>query len=126
MSDEKERLLNIQIIASIVFIVTTITSIILIYNEKLDLENKETLFSKKATQKISLCNRILIFILVFIFLYANYENKKIAETEHNDTKYLNLDIIASLFSLVSAGIAIYIVLNNPDINSVSDVENPII
>lgn len=126
MTEEKDKLLTIQIIASIVFIITTIISIILIYNEKLDLEEKETLFSKKITQKISISNRTTILVLTLIFLYANYRNDIIARIEQTNIEYFDMNVIASLFNLVAAVIALYIVLDNTNIESVSEVENPII
>ena len=125
-SNEEIKLLDIQIIVSVITIITIIISIILIYNQKLDLQNKDTLFSKSKTQKISLINRITLVVTASIFLYVNYKLKEISESEGEDTKPYNLQIISSYLTVIASIIVLYVVTSTYNIENVSDVENPVI
>lgn len=125
-SNEEIKLLDIQIIVSVITIITIIISITLIYNQKLDLQNKDTLFSKNKTQKISLINRITLVVTASIFLYVNYKLKEISESEGEDTKPYNLQIISSYLTVIASIIVLYVVASTYNIENVSDVENPVI
>lgn len=125
-SNEEIKLLDIQIIVSVITIITIIISITLIYNQKLDLQNKDTLFSKSKTQKISLINRITLVVTASIFLYVNYKLKEISESEGEDTKPYNLQIISSYLTVIASIIVLYVVASTYNIENVSDVENPVI
>ena len=125
-SNEEIKLLDIQIIVSVITIITIIISITLIYNQKLDLQNKDTLFSKSKTQKISLINRITLVVTASIFLYVNYKLKEISESKGEDTKPYNLQIISSYLTVIASIIVLYVVANTYNIENVSDVENPVI
>ena len=122
---EEIEAINIQLIALVFTVITAIISIIITYNQKLELEEKETLFTPKDSLKITLFNRKLILILSFVFLYVNFVLLKISKEEGEDLKPYNLQIVASLFIIVSGIIALYVVsLSNTE--NVSDVENPVI
>ena len=122
---EEIEAINIQLIALVFTVITAIISIIITYNQKLELEEKETLFTPKDSLKITLFNRKLILILSFVFLYVNFVLLKISKEEGEDLKPYNLQIVASLFIIVSGIIALYVVsLSNTE--NVADVENPVI
>ena len=122
---EEIEAINIQLIALVFTVITAIISIIITYNQKLEIQEKEPLFTPKDSLKITLFNRKLILILSFVFLYVNLVLKQISKEEGEDLKPYNLQIIASLFIIVSGIIALYVVsLSNTE--NVSDVENPVI
>lgn len=122
---EEIEAINIQLIALFFTLITAIISIIITYNQKLELEEKETLLSPENSLKLTLFNRKLILILSFIFLYVNFILLKISKEEGEDLKPYNLQIVASLFIIISGIIALYVVsLSNTE--NVSDVENPIV
>ena len=124
---EKESLLiTIQIISSIVSIGTVIISIILLYNEQLEINNEEPCLDAEAAQKLTTFNRILILIIFIVFLVINYILYDISKEEGEDLKPYELQIIASYFSLFAASIALYVVLLQRSGEQVVDVENPII
>lgn len=125
--NEKEELnaINIQLYTLIFFLVTTIISVLLTYNQKLSLEKKKTLFSSKESLKLTLFNRKLIVILSFVFLYVNIKLYNLSKEEGEDLKPYTLQIVASVLAIVSGLIALYVVsLSNTE--TVADVENPII
>ena len=125
--NEKEEFnaINIQLYTLIFFLVTTVISILLTYNQKLSLEKKKTLFSSKESLKLTLFKRKLIVILSFVFLYVNVKLYNLSKEEGEDLKPYTLQIVASVLAIVSGLIALYVVsLSNTE--TVADVENPII
>ncbi len=122
---EEIQAINIQLVALFFTVITAIISIIITYNQKLEIEEKEPLFTPKDSLKITLFNRKLILILSFVFLYVNLILKEISKEEGEDLKPYNLQLVASLFIIISGIIALYVVsLSNTQ--NVSDVENPVI
>lgn len=126
MKDKQEEIdaINIQLIALLVALVSAIISIIITYNQKLDLEGTNTTDPKKIFN-LTVFNRILILVLSLVFLYVNYKLYKISKKEGEDLKPYILQIIASLLTIIASIIAIYIVSLSTKENIV-DVENPII
>lgn len=123
---EEINLLNIQLITSLTVIITIIISILLTYNQKLDLKENKTLFTKKQTHNISYINRLIIVITTSIFLYINYKLYKISKKEGEDLKVYYLQIIASILSIIAALIVFYVVSIEPTGDEISDIENPVI
>ena len=122
------QLLDIQIIATILFIVSLFISIILTYDEKFKLIYNKGIFTDKEANQIALFNRILVVILALTFVYGNYQNEKIAEARNTQTKYLKLQLFSGELSLLGAIIVLYIVYKNQQNTNfnVSDTENPIL
>ncbi len=106
-TNEKEtKLLYIQLYASIIFIVTTITSVLLTYNNIKKNENKKTLWDTNTENKITITNRIIITILVIIFTYINYEFYEISK-QKNRSSLGEKEFIASILALISGLILLY-------------------
>ena len=126
MKDKQEEInvINIQLIALLVALGSAIISIIITYNQKLDLEGNNTMDPKKIFN-ITVFNRILILALSLVFLYVNYKLYSISKKEEEDLKPYILQIIASILTIIASIIAIYIVSLSTKENIV-DVENPII
>lgn len=117
--------INIQLVALVFTVITAIISIFITYNQKLELENKETIFSPEESLKLTLFNRKLILLISFVFLYVNYILLNISKEEGENLKPYKLQILASLFIIVSGIIALYVVSLSTTEN-VGDVENPVI
>ena len=111
MKNNKEeiKLLNIQLITSLIVIVTVTISLILTYNQKLNLKNKKTIFNKKQTHNISYINRLTILITSIIFLLINYKLYQISKKEGEDLLVYNLQIIASILTTIASIIVFYVV-----------------
>ena len=128
MKDKTEEinLLNIQLITSLTVIITVSISLLLTYNQKQDVQNKKTIFTKKQTHNISYINRLTILITATIFLYINYKLYLISKKEGEDLKVYYLQILASILSTLAALIVFYVVTIEPSGNEISDIENPVI
>ena len=124
MNNKEENYINIQIYALIFSLVGIIISILLTYNQKLEILRKDTLFDNKTTFKIAKSNRILFLIIAIIFLYVNYKLYEISKKEGEDLKPYILQILASILTIAAASVTFYVVtLSNK--GDVSDIENPI-
>lgn len=123
--NEEIEAINIQLITLLVVLVSTIISILITYNQKLDMEDKETIFNSKESFNITLFNRILIVVISFVFLYVNIKLYNISKEEGEDLKSYTLQIIASILAIISGLIALYVVKLSSTENLV-DVENPVI
>lgn len=121
------EILDIQIAATVLFIISLIISIILTYDEKLSLINSKRIFENKQAQKIALFNRIIVVILALTFVYCNYVTERIAEARHKqNVKYLKLQLFSGELSLIGSLIVLYIVYKNQGNENfgVADTENP--
>ena len=124
--DLEIKILDIQLIATILFVVSLFISLLITYDEKIKLENDKGLFSNKTSQNLALFNRIFVVILALIFIYCNYVSKKIAESKNDDTESIELQILAGLISLVASIIVLYVVYKNRNDSNfdIAETENP--
>lgn len=121
---EEIKLIDGQIIASFLFIISIAISIALLYNQKLNVLNEEPLFSRKETNKIALYNKIFSIILLAYFLYVSYQTyEETKDTEKGSDAQIQL--IASSIVTFAAFLGLYIILKNYNTNlPFIDVENP--
>ena len=121
----RSRNIELQILLSIFFIFTTIISIILLYNEDLYIKYKKFILDPKNVYIIASINRIVILIILLLFLYANYVDKNIDILENKDLKADNLQIIASILTIISGIIVLYVTIEYFSTNINSSLENPV-
>lgn len=116
------KLIDYEIIGSLLFIGTLFISVILSYNEKLRLEKKDPLFDNKTQKNILIVNKIVVLGIVIFFLYINYEHYKVALFKNEDTYNYKVQLIPSFLAILAALIILYLVLKD---NNISDiVDNP--
>lgn len=125
MKEEEIKAINLQLFTLFIFLLSVVISILITYNQKLNLENKDTIFNSKETYKITLFNRILIATLSLIFIYVNYKLYKISKEEGENLKPYILQILAGVLTTIADFIALYVVKLSTT-ESIVDVENPII
>lgn len=127
MKEKQLTLLNYQIFTSVLFIISILISIILTFDEKQSVLKKPGLFSEQFDKRLNLFNRILaLFIIVFI-LYINYETYKLQQKKGSNLDPFRHQIYASIFSVISAVIVLYVVIENWYSNpNITSIENPTI
>lgn len=126
--NEEIFLLDLQLISSLVFIICSIVSLIITYDEKLNASNKKKIFTNKTALNISYYNRIIILIVVIISLYVGYKNYT-NEKDGTIGKYKSSLLFSTNFlTLISAIVILYVSYLNRNEQSltVSDIENPLI
>lgn len=120
-TQEQIEIINGQMIASALFIVSIAIAILLLYNNKLDLERKETILTPKEAENLALLNKIFAILLLSYFLYVSIQEY---QKQPNDDAYLQM--IASLLVVIAALITGYVLLKNYDINKEPEItiDNP--
>lgn len=110
---KKIDFLNLQMLATIGFIIALLLSYLLSYDKKLSLEKKKRLFKEGEAQQLSLIQTLLVFIVSISFLYLNYNQYVLSKnTNSNDQVDFLLQIETSIFAIISALIGLYIVFKN--------------
>lgn len=99
------NIINGQLIALFLFIATLFISILLAYNEKLNLENKKKLFKNDNVLKIAIANRIVVVLLGLYFVYTS-----IIEKEINNKN--TLQIYSSILALTASVLGLIDLINN--------------
>ncbi len=122
------HLIDLNLISSIIFILASLVSLTLTFDEKNRVQNKKTNFTKQQALDISFYNRIVILIAVLISLYVGYKNYK-NEQDNTIGKYKNTLLLSTnVLTIISATIILYVAYLNKQEQSItiSDVENPLI
>ena len=109
---EEDVLLKYQICLSFIFIITILISISLSYNAMMDFEKKEKFYSDEEEQLILRMNRIVSFLVALGFILINIYDKAIKEKYNLDNDTSSLQILASLFTMISSLIALYVAFNS--------------
>lgn len=127
MKEKELKLLNYQILTSVLFIISIIISIILTYDEKQELLDNKRLFSEKFDKRLNLFNRLLALFIILFILYINTETYKIQQFKRSNLAPFRHQIYASIFSVISALIVLYVVIENWEDNpNITSIENPTI
>lgn len=124
MGKNEDKIIDVQIVATVLFIVSLCVSLLLTYNDKYKNVYGKGFIDNETNYKISVLNRILVVILSFVFLYVNYSNKEIAKNKGQKTKPFQLQIMASELSILAALIVTYVVINSGEYSLVTSIENP--
>lgn len=118
------KAIDIQFYTLFFSLISIFISLILTYNQKLIKENKKTLLSDTNSYKLSLFNRILILSIAIIFLYVNYKDYK-SSTTNKQKKKCNLQIDASILTIIASIISLYVVYNSKP-EAIANIQNPIV
>lgn len=120
---EEAKLINYEIIGSLIFIGTITISILISYNNKLKIEKKEPLFDDKTARNILITNKTIALLTVILFLYLNYRGYKLTEEQNKDTSLVKAQFIPSILAFISALYVLNLSLKQGNDN-ISSNENP--
>lgn len=125
---QKDQLfiINGQLIGSILYILSLVATIIVIVNQRKVALNKDSFLTTEESQIIITLNKIFILLLLLLFVYLDFKSKKLAKNTNQDTASLDLQIIASIISLVPALIGLYVVITDFTATNfqTAEIENP--
>lgn len=110
--NEQLSIIDGQLIGCILYIISLVASIIIILNQRKRALGKDEFLTTEESQTIALLNKIFILALILWFLYLNNKAKNFATNTSQDTSALELQIIASIISLIPALIGLYVVITN--------------
>lgn len=125
-SSNSISILKGQMIGSIFYILVLIISIIILYNQILKAEKKEPFLSEETVSDLNILNRVVVLLLVLYFFYTTLENIQTQNENNRDPKYAQLQSFASLLTIVSAIIVLYVSLeeSNKSFVPLSATDNP--
>lgn len=116
---DQVKLFYWQILLSLGLIISIFISISLSYNEILKMENKKPLYDTELETKILIFNRSFAALIATGHLLIDVIDKK-----ENNSEFSSLQIDASILSLISSLIVLYIALNSINNLSETTFENP--
>ena len=119
---EEDVLLRLQICLSIVFIFTLIISISLSYNSMMECERKDKIYDDEDALNVLRINRIISLLVALGFVLINIYDKSVKEKYNFNKGNADLQIIASIITLLSSLIVLYVAFNNN--SSIIGNENP--
>lgn len=109
----KIKNVNLQLMAILGFVFSIILSFLLVYDEKLKLENKKRIFTDEEYKNLVLFQTILNLVLSLVFLYIVYVQNNNSNQDNNSySNDSNLQISSSILLVISATIRLYLVLKN--------------
>lgn len=104
------KLLDIQIIASTLYIGSLLISILLTYNDKQITKKEKTILTNAQAANLSVFNRAFIVALTLVFLYTTYQSRENAKKENQKIWPFDLQMYASELSLLATIIVLYVVV----------------
>lgn len=119
---EEDYLLRLQIILSIIFIFTLFVSISLSYNSMMECEGRDRIYSDKDALNVLRINRIISLLVALGFVLINMYDKSVKEKYNLDNGKADLQILASIITLVSSLIVLYVAFSSN--SSIISNENP--
>lgn len=122
------KLLNYQIIATILYIGSLGISLLITYNDKLLELKHQPIFKRKTYRKLTVFNRTLVLGLTLVYLYVGYKNQNLAKEKKIDINPFNLQAMASELSVIAAVIVLYVVITTESDNYsiIAGAENPVL
>ena len=123
---KETNLLNLQLWTTVIYIGSLFLSIALTYDDKQKIQNKNGLFSKKQSSKLSIFNRSLVLLLTLSYLYISYNNVDLAKQKNQEIWPFNLQLFSSELSTLAAIIVLYVVLktSGEQYSIVAGIGNP--
>ena len=119
---EEVNLLNWQLILSSVFILSTLISLTLTYNQILKRKKQKPLYTDKKEQTVLIFNRLLATSIALGFVIINIKDKQVRLFYNDcDEKVANMQIGASTFTLIATIIVLYLAFST---NNSTTYENP--
>ena len=119
---EEDILLRFQICLSIIFIFTILVSISLSYNSMMECEGRDKIYSDSDALDVLRVNRVISLLVALGFVFINVYDKSVKEKYNLDKGNPDLQIIASIVTLVSSFIVLYVAFSSN--SSIINNENP--
>lgn len=119
---EEDILLKFQICLSLIFIFTLLVSISLSYNSMMECEGKGKIYSDNDALNVLRINRIISLLVALGFVLINVYDKNVKEKYNLDKGNADLQILASIITLVSSFIVLYVAFSSN--SSIISNENP--
>jgi len=123
--NRKNKILDGQLLNSILSIIGIILGIVIIIDQKEKANGKDGFLSNDKSQNIALLTKVIFLFVVIYSLNLNYESYNLSKITNQDTSSLELQIGASYLSIIVSLIGLYVVLTNYNDTNLqpSEIEN---
>lgn len=113
---------NLQIIASLLFIISIIISIFLTYSEELELFGI-SIIDRNKRNMINIGNRLFAIFIVYLFLYSSFVGLDIVKLKSGDLdeQYIRIFINLVTFGLALLTLYVSVRYQNSDIDTGQNV-----
>lgn len=113
---------NLQIIASLLFIISIIISIFLTYSEELELFGI-SIIDRNKRNRINIGNRLFAIFIVYLFLYSSFVALDIVKLKGGnlDEQYIRIFINLVTFGLALLTLYVSVRYQNSDIDTGQNV-----
>lgn len=125
---EDTLLINLNLISSVVFILASLVSLGITFDERGNIIDGKRYLTNKQVLNISYYNRIVILVAVLISLYVGYKNFENEEGGPRAKYKSGLLLSTNVLTLIGSIVILYVSYLNREEQSLtpSDVENPLI
>lgn len=124
-SEEEIYLILIQLVVTLLFLITTAISAILSYDLYLKKTNQSPLFEDQEADKIDAYNRLFVLILVILLTFVSYRYLKIKTEKEEEIQNSTIQFGVAIITLIASILSTYVSLNNLNKNfNFTDIENP--
>lgn len=124
VTEEEVNLITIQLLASLLFIITTLISTALTYDLYLKKTKQQPLFTNKVASQIDAINRTIILALIIILLFVNIAYVDVIKRKGKDTTNSELQVVTAILTLIAGAISLYVAYRQLDEDfNLSDIEN---
>lgn len=124
MNNEEIRLLDIQIVATYLFVISLAISLIITYNDKCKTLKKKPILNDNNAYSLSVFNRIFVIGISLSYLYVNYKNREISKQKGLNLQPFNLQIISSELTILAGIIVLYVIISSGEYTIIASSENP--
>lgn len=128
IKNQKNSIIDGQLIISILSIIAIVIGIVIILNQKQKANNEDGFLTNQESQNLALIAKVIFLFVVLYSLELNYKSYDLAEQTNQSTDTLNLQIASSYVSVIPALIGLYVVITSYNDTSFqpSEIENPYI
>lgn len=125
---KKNSILDGNLIASILSIVSIALGITIILDQKQKANKKDGFLTNEESQQLALLAKIIFVFVVTYTLELNYKSYNLSKQTNQDTSSLELQIGASYLSIIVALIGLYVVITDYSNTTFqpAEIENPFI
>lgn len=110
--DRKNKIINGNLITSILSIISIILGIVIILDQKKKANGKEEFLTNEESQRLALLTKLISLFIVFYSLYLNYQSYNLAKVTNQDTSSLRLELVAAYLAIVISLINLYVVITD--------------
>lgn len=122
-NNEREiKVVNENMLATIIFIATLIVSLSLSYDKREKLKKNDGLFTKNQARRIAIINRTVVVVIALFYFQIDRETINVSSSKKSNTDLLYLQAFIEFIAVITALVALYITIksNSETVN----IENP--